>query len=324
VQEITEMQAIEIASDHPRSIPGSTMVSAGAKYHDLVTILVLSSRPETASNRRLAAVAANTDVSLLVADSLDLAATSSGDVFSGGKVPGVRDPDVVLARVGNWRADSVLALLETLTARGAATPNPPAAIRAGRDHWRTALMLAEIGLPTPDTVAGADPELLASAAADRLRFPVVVKQRRSRMGVGVIRCAAMDHLEAVLDSLWRVGDEIVVQQWYETGGASLRLFVVGGDVVAAAKFTAARGEWRSNAARGGSVASWQGESAAVDLAVSAARAIGLGICGVDLLPTHTGYLVCEINPTPGFVHLEKATGADVAGAVVRYLAELGD
>jgi ribosomal protein S6--L-glutamate ligase len=284
---------------------------------------ILSARPETGSNRRLCAAAAVAGIEVDLVNAIELTAGSTGDLFLGDGSSFESAADVILARVGNWRPDSLLALLEAITARGVATPNPPPAIRIGRDHWQTAQRLTAAGLPVPVTLAGADPEALAAAVKRHLRFPVVVKQRRSRMGVGVILCRSLDHLEGVLDSLWRVGDEVVVQQHHETGGSSLRLLVVGTEVVAAARFTAAGSEWRSNAARGGSVESLTPDPESVALAIAATRSIGLGICGVDLLPAQDGMLVGEVNPTPGFVNLENATGIDVAGAIVAHLVVLG-
>jgi ribosomal protein S6--L-glutamate ligase len=282
-------------------------------------VLVVSARPDTASNRRLSEAATAAGAACTIADATGLVAATHGVVAGADGRPLDKAADVVLARVGNWRPDSLLAVLEALTARGLPTPNPAAAIRTGRDHWQTAVTLAAAGLPVPRTIAGADPEALASAARG-LELPVVVKQRRSRMGVGVIRCGSHDHLEAVLDSLWRVGDEVVVQEYLETRGSSLRLLVVGGRVVAAARFTAVGDEWRSNAARGGEVVPWRPSPEEEELAVVATRAVGLGVCGVDLLPGPDRTVVGEVNPTPGFVHLERATGVDVATAIVDHLA----
>ena len=286
-------------------------------------ILVLSARPDTASNRRLAEAAGAAGVRLEVVNALKLAVASDSRLRASTAPAAETRPDVVLARVGNWRPDSLLAILESLTSDGVTVVNPAPAIRIGRDHWRSAQTLATAGLPVPLTIAGADPETLAAAAKEWLSFPVVVKQRRSRMGVGVIRCSAPDHLEAVLDSLWRVGDELVVQQYIETGGRSLRLLVVGQRVVAAAEFRAAGGEWRSNAARGGGAVAVDAPDELVELAVSATRAVGLGVCGVDLLPGGDGPVIGEVNPTPGFVGLEAATGIDVAAAIVDHLVRSG-
>jgi RimK family alpha-L-glutamate ligase len=173
-------------------------------------------------------------------------------------------------------------------------------------------------------VVGADPETVADVAGRRLGFPAVVKQRRSRMGVGVMKCESRDHLDAVLDSLWRVGDELLVQQYVETGGCSIRCFVVGSEVVATARFCAGGNEWRSNAARGGRVEACSPDGRMTELAVAAAEAVGLGVCGVDLLPAAGGFMVCELNPTPGFMSLEAATGIDVATAIIEHLVGCGN
>jgi ribosomal protein S6--L-glutamate ligase len=289
------------------------------RYHDAVRLLLLTARPDTEANRRLAAAAHALGVEAAVVDAATLTAVAGGRPTLLERGVDLLDPvpSAVLARVGNWRPDSVLAALETAVDRGVATPNPPEAIRVGRDHWRTVRVLAASGLPVPDTVAGADPEALAAAAAERLGFPVVVKQRRSRMGVGVIRCAARDQLDAVLDSLWRLGDEVVVQRFHDAGGESLRLLVVGDRVAASARLRATDGDWRSNAARGGRAVGHRPSPEEERLAVAAARAVGLGQCGVDLLPGERTVVV-EVNPTPGFQHLEAASGVDVARALVEH------
>lgn len=287
------------------------------QYHVAVKILLLSARPDLETNRRFEAAAGLLGVELDTVDSTLVNAVSGGErglLYRGTQL--LEDPpQVVVARVGNWRPESVLAVLEMAVDRGVATPNPPEAIRNGRDHWQTVRHLSGAGLPVPTTIAGADPEELAAAAAARLDFPVVVKQRRSRMGVGVVLCAARDQLESVLDSLWRVGDEIVVQRYVPTHGSSLRLLVAGDEVVAAARFQSADGEWRSNAARGASAVRHEPDDREIELAIAAARALGLGQCGVDLLPG-AETVIAEVNPTPGFRRLEEAAGVDVARALL--------
>jgi len=89
-------------------------------------------------------------------------------------------------------------------------------------------------------------------------------------------------------------------------------------VVAAARMSAPEGGWRSNAARGGSVKPHAASEREIELATAAARELELGVCGVDLLAGKE-VVVGEANPTPGFIHLERATGVDVAGALVEDL-----
>lgn len=283
-----------------------------------MNLLLLTARPELKTNHRLVEAAGTLGHSLTVLDTTVLSAVASPDGLCAiGAAALDPRPDVVIARVGNWRPESALAVLEALVADGAATPNPPSAIRVGRDHWSTVRALATCGLPVPETVAGADPEALAVAAIDRFGLPVVVKQRRSRMGVGVIRCTTRDHLDAVLDSLWRLGDEVIVQRWIPEGVTTIRALVVGGSVVAAARFRAAAGDWRSNAARSGTAEALRPSPEESRLAVAAAEALGLGHCGIDLVVEAGGPVVLEVNATPGFLRLEQATGIDVARAIVR-------
>jgi ribosomal protein S6--L-glutamate ligase len=282
-------------------------------------LVLLSARPELRTNTRLSEAAEGLGIDFEVVEGMAGSASLVDGTLTPLGIDAARGlPDAVLARIGNWRPESMLAVLEAFVACHVATPNPPAAIRVGRDHWATLVALTAAGLPVPPTLAGADPEALAAEAVRHLGLPVVVKQRRSRMGIGVIRCATRDHLEAVLDSLWRLGDEIIVQRWLAGGEHSLRLLVVGGAVVAAARFSAAGEEWRSNAARGGSGKAHDALPDERRLAVAAAAALGLGHCGVDLVVGDAGPVILEVNPTPGFLHLEEATGVDVARALVRH------
>jgi RimK family alpha-L-glutamate ligase len=287
-------------------------------------LLLLTARPDLEVNRRLQEAATALGHHLEIADACRVCAVTGGEPALWCGKDDLIDPlpAAVIARVGNWRPESILAALEVAESAGIVTSNRSSAIRVARDHWLTVQSLAEAGFPVPETVAGADPEELARVAAGRLGLPVVVKQRRSRMGVGVIRCETRDHLDAVLDSLWRVGDEMVVQRYVESAGSSQRLLVVGEDVVAAARFTAGSHDWRSNAARGGSAEPYSPGQEESQLAVAAARRLGLGICGVDLLTEGRTHLICEVNPTPGFRHLESATGSDVAGAIIGYTTGL--
>jgi RimK family alpha-L-glutamate ligase len=286
--------------------------------------MLLTARPELRTNARLGQAARELGVDFQV---VDVAAASA--LLTEGRLRPLgtgaeRDhPIAAIARVGNWRPESALAVLEAVVALGVATPNPPPAIRVGRDHWATATALSAAGLPVPTAAAGADPEVLARDAFSHVGLPAVVKQRRSRMGVGVIRCATRDHLEAVLDSLWRMGDEVMVQRWLPGGECSHRLLVVGGAVVAAARFIAAGDEWRSNSARGANAEPYDAPSEEKKLAIAAARALGLGHCGVDLVVSDEGPLILEVNPTPGFLRLEEVTGVDVARAIVEHAVAAG-
>ncbi len=285
---------------------------------------MLTARPELPVHRELRDAGAAAGVRVEVLDALALAAQETPPrLWRGGAPLAVAGLGAVLPRVGNWRPETVLAALDVLRALGVAALNEPDAIRVGRDHWRTARALAAAGVPHPETVAGSEPEALAAATAAALGFPVVVKQRASRRGVGVIRCAGAAELEAVLDSLWRVGDEAVVQRFCPPGGVSRRVLVLDGEPLGATEHRAAAGEFRANAARGAAVRAVVLDDELTRLALAATAALGLGFAGVDLIPDGDGWVVGEVNPSPGWAHFAAATGVPVAARVVAALERRG-
>jgi ribosomal protein S6--L-glutamate ligase len=113
---------------------------------------------------------------------------------------------------------------------------------------------------------------------------------------------------------------ILVQQFIkEADSTDIRALVIGDRVVAAMKRQGPPGEFRSNLHRGG-----LGERVRItpeerEMAVKAARTLGLNVCGVDMLRAKNGPLVVELNSSPGIEGLEKATGVDVAGLMIEFL-----
>lgn len=290
----------------------------------VTSVAVLTTRPDLPVYRELESVGAGMGVEVEVLDALRLVVRDvPPGAWQDGRELAVSGLGALLPRVGNWRPDSVLAVLGAL--RGLAVPslNEPEAIRTGRDHWRTSCALAAAGLPHPATLTGADPEALAATAAAVLGFPCVVKQRHSRRGVGVIACANAAELDAVLDSLWRIGDEVVVQRFCPPGGVSRRLLVLRGEVLGAAEHRAPAGEFRANAARGATVRAVAADERVRDLAVCATRVVGLEFAGVDLFPDGERWIVGEVNPSPGWTHFARATGVPVAARLVDALTRRG-
>jgi ribosomal protein S6--L-glutamate ligase len=55
------------------------------------------------------------------------------------------------------------------------------------------------------------------------------------------------------------------------------------------------------------------------IAVKAAEVMGLEVSGVDLLEGKAGPRILEINSSPGIEGIERATGVDVAGAIVAHI-----
>jgi ribosomal protein S6--L-glutamate ligase len=95
--------------------------------------------------------------------------------------------------------------------------------------------------------------------------------------------------------------------------------VVDGEVVGAMKRQGKEGEFRSNLHRGGSSRIIELTEEERDVAIRAAKAVGLGIAGVDMLQSERGPLVLEVNSSPGLEGIEKTTGENIAGKIIQFL-----
>jgi predicted ATP-grasp superfamily ATP-dependent carboligase len=105
----------------------------------------------------------------------------------------------------------------------------------------------------------------------------------------------------------------------ETNGTDIRALVVGDKVVAAMRRRAQREEKRSNIHAGGVGEQIQLPREVTNLAIDTARALGVDICGVDILESPLGPKVIEANISPGLQGLSKVTPVDLADEIAKFL-----
>ena len=155
-------------------------------------------------------------------------------------------------------------------------------------------------------------------------LPCIIKLIQGSQGVGVMIANTMAEVEGMLDTLWTLGQEILLQELVaESRGKDVRAMVVGDRVVAAMRRTARAGEFRSNIHRGGVAEAVELGREFAEAAVKAARVMGLEVAGVDMLEARTGPKIMEVNSSPGFEGLEAATGLDIASQYVQHAVEVG-
>jgi ribosomal protein S6--L-glutamate ligase len=112
----------------------------------------------------------------------------------------------------------------------------------------------------------------------------------------------------------------LVQQFVkEANGEDIRCLVVGDRVVASMIRRGKEGDFRSNLHRGGSAEAIKITAQERATAVKSARAVGLNVCGVDMLRSNEGPVVMEVNSSPGLEGVETATGIDVAGKIIEFI-----
>ena len=105
----------------------------------------------------------------------------------------------------------------------------------------------------------------------------------------------------------------------EAEGRDIRVFVIDGKPVASMQRSGATGDFRSNLHRGGKAAKVKITQEERSAAMRAAKSMGLNVCGVDMLRSEHGPMVMEVNSSPGLEGIEKATGVDVASAIIEFL-----
>lgn len=227
----------------------------------------------------------------------------------------------VIPRIGASVTFYGTAVLRQFELMGVYTPNPSEAVLRARDKLRCHQMLAGQGIGLPVTVFGDNPDDTADVLKMLGAPPHVIKLNEGAQGTGVILAERPSASKSVIEALRGLYANFLVQEFIaEAEGADLRCFVVGGKVVAAMRRQAPKGEFRSNLHRGGSAKAAVLSQAEVTTAVRAARVMGLNVAGVDLLRSDRGPLVLEVNSSPGLEGIEAATGVDVAGVMVDYVA----
>jgi ribosomal protein S6--L-glutamate ligase len=212
--------------------------------------------------------------------------------------------------------------LQRLAAVGVPVWNPPRAVEAAVDKYLTLSLLERRGLPIPETWAG-QTAASALAAFDAMGGDAVVKPLFGSEGRGLMRVSDRELAWRCFHALERMGSVIYLQKPIRHPGHDFRLFVLRGRVLAAMRRSAREGEWRTNVALGGRAEAWTPDADAETLAVAAADAVGAEFAGVDVIEDEDAgrRLVIEVNAVPGWKALARATGVDVAAAVLDALRE---
>ena len=284
-------------------------------------LAILSRNAKLYSTRRLVEAARQRRHTVRVLDPLRCYLRISSDGF-GMHYKGrpIGDYDAVVPRIGASVTRYGTAVLRQFEMMGSYTPNPSDAIARARDKLRAHQLLAAQGIGLPVTVFGDNPDDTADLLSMLGPPPHVIKLNEGTQGAGVMLTEKPAASRGVIEALRGLYADFLVQEFVaEAGGADLRCFVVGDRVVASMRRQAPEGDFRSNLHRGGSAEAVSASAAEQEMAVRAAAVLGLGVAGVDMLRSHRGPLVLEVNASPGLEGIEAATGLDIAGAVIDFV-----
>lgn len=230
--------------------------------------------------------------------------------------------DAVIPRIGAKRTFYGTAVVRQFETMGTYSINPSIAITRSRDKLRTHQILAMKGVDMPVTGFAHSPgdidDLLDIAGG----APLVIKLIEGTQGVGVVLAETKKAAESVIQTLMGLNANIIVQEYIkESKGSDIRCFVVGDKVVASMMRHAKPGEFRANIHRGGHSESIKISKLEREIAVKAAKIMGLRMAGVDILRSERGPLVLEVNSSPGLEGIEAATQKDIATMIIKHIED---
>lgn len=233
----------------------------------------------------------------------------------------IRDIDVIIPRIASSLTKYGSSIVRQFEMQGVFTTASSIAIVRSRDKLRSTQLLARAGVGIPKTVFARDTADLDDVIEQAGGAPLIIKVARGTHGNGVVLAETKKAAQAVMQAFYVEGVSFVVQEYIaESAGTDIRAVVVGGKVVASMKRQSLDDDFRSNIHQGGEGTVIKLTEEERKMVQKAAKAMGLPICGVDLMRSDRGPLILEVNSSPGFA-IEKVTGRNVAGAIIDYIEQ---
>lgn len=284
-------------------------------------IALLCRNPGLYSHKRLVEMAEARGHQIDVIDHLrcyiDIASSDPEIHYRGESLKGY---DAVIPRIGASVTFFGTAVLRQFEMIGVYPVNESVAISRSRDKLRSMQLLSREGIGLPVTVFAhrtSDATELLNIAGGA---PVIIKLLEGTQGIGVVLGETPKAAESIIQAFGGVNTNILVQQFVkEANGEDIRCIVVGEKVVASMIRRGKEGDFRSNLHRGGNAEAVKITPMERATALKSANAMGLNVCGVDMLRSNDGPVVMEVNSSPGLEGVEKATGIDVAGKIIEFI-----
>jgi len=237
----------------------------------------------------------------------------------------ISDLDAVIPRIGASVTFFGTAVVRQFEMMKIFTATESQALVRSRDKLRSLQILARAGLDLPKTVFSNYSKNVANIVDKVGGAPLVIKLLEGTQGLGVVLADNRNSAESILEAFNGLQARVIVQEFIkEAKGADIRAFIIDGVVVGAMKRQGKEGEFRSNLHRGGTAEIIQLTDEEENAALKAAKAMGLGVAGVDMLQSARGPLILEVNSSPGLEGIETATGKDIATLIIKYVERNAD
>jgi ribosomal protein S6--L-glutamate ligase len=199
-------------------------------------------------------------------------------------------------------------------------PIKPISLFLSHNKFLTLLVLKEKELPVPKTYLALKRNVTVDIL-DEVGYPIVLKLLYGSLGRGVMFVDSKESAISVMDTLERFKEPIFVEEYVPNPGEDIRVYLVGHQVIASMKRKVKKDERRANIGIGGKGIKYEIPEEYADIASKASEALGMEICGIDIIEGPKGPLIIEANVSAQFKGLESVTGYNVARAIVEYMKE---
>jgi len=213
-------------------------------------------------------------------------------------------------------------VIRHLELTGTLVVNPVESMIRARDKYHSLMILNKAGIPIPKTFVLEDcmtvPKIVESWGR------TVIKPIIGSMGFGVTSTESPDIAYNIARTLLQLKQPIYLQKYVEKPKRDIRAFVIGDELIAAYyRVQTSPTSWKTNVAQGAKpIPILKPDKELEEIAIKSAKTLNLYYAGVDIAEAPDGYKVFEVNASPQWKGLQKATGINVASLLARYIVSL--
>jgi len=234
----------------------------------------------------------------------------------------VKLPDIVIPRMDNsYQIKSVIDYLENEWVN---IINSNSARLLANDKFLSLQKLAVNRIPVPKTI------LLkwipsVEFIEKHISYPFLIKKLEWHAWKWIIKVNNKQEFEDILElldeNMTKLNMNLVVQEYiWEKAWQDLRIFIVWWRIIWAMLRKWRDWDFKSNFSWGGDVFPHTPTETEEIIAIEAANIIWLDIVWVDVLfDKNNWYKICEVNASPGFKGLERATEKNIAWEIINYI-----
>jgi ribosomal protein S6--L-glutamate ligase len=228
--------------------------------------------------------------------------------------------DALIPRIGSTATIYGAAVIRQFESQGVFSTLHAEPLLRARDKLTCLQILGSHGIGVPKTIYCGNAYTIPTMLNHMGPYPIIIKLVSGTQGLGVILAENQSNAESILEAFYTTKEKVIMQKFIkEAKGADIRAFVVDGEIVGAMKRTARPGDFRSNLHRGGTSEVVKLSSLEEETALKSVEILGLSVAGVDMLKTHSGPVVLEVNASPGLEGIEGTTGVDIAGKIIEFI-----